>query len=203
MASYDNSYSRFVALTKIMLPLAALALLSTLFLFARGSDPTGNLPFSKVEVDQIVREQRLSAPKFSGVTKDGTSVQISADIARPDTTNPQRMTGEGLSALLQLPDSATVEITAPHGTIDAGAGLVTLSGEVLLATSTGYRVTADALTASLEATSVISPKPVVAEGPIGTLNAGSMDLTLNEAAYHLVFKDRVKLVYDPTKGGRP
>ena len=39
MTMYDNSYSRFVALTKVILPIIALGILSTLFLFSRDIDP--------------------------------------------------------------------------------------------------------------------------------------------------------------------
>ena len=60
MNGADNVHSRVVGWLKILLPLAALALLSTLFLFSRGSDPTANLPFSETELNEIAR-QPLSA----------------------------------------------------------------------------------------------------------------------------------------------
>ena len=203
MAAYDNSYSRFVAWTKILLPLAGLALLSTLFLFSRGGDPTANLPFSQADVTEIAREQRLSSPKFAGVTEDGSSIEVSAAVARPDLDQPQRMTGDDLRATVTLPGGATVVVTAPKGEVDASASTVTLNGGVHIVTSNGYQMTSDDLLASIAATSLTTSGAVDADGPLGTLNAGRMDLSLQNNSYLLVFKDRVKLIYDPTKGERP
>ncbi|HDR29767.1 MAG TPA: hypothetical protein ENN83_14595, partial [Rhodovulum sp.] len=62
MASHDNAYSRFIALAKIVLPLAALGILSTLFLISRDTPSGDDLPYSRVAVDELIREQRIGAP---------------------------------------------------------------------------------------------------------------------------------------------
>ena len=41
-----DRYSRMVAIFKVLLPLAALAILSTLFLLSRTIDPTTTIPFA-------------------------------------------------------------------------------------------------------------------------------------------------------------
>ena len=66
MARADNAWSRWVALLKIVLPLIALALLSSIFLLSRTIDPTATIPFTEVDVEDRVREPRLTEPKFSG-----------------------------------------------------------------------------------------------------------------------------------------
>ncbi len=53
MATYDNTYSRVVAWLKILLPLLALAILSTLFLVARTIDPAQNIPYADVDIDEL------------------------------------------------------------------------------------------------------------------------------------------------------
>lgn len=200
MAVYDNSYSRFVAWTKIVLPLAALGLLSTLFLFARVIDTEGALPFANVDVKEIAREQRLSEPRFAGITRDGAAIEIAATSARPSATDPGRVNGSDLTALVTYPEGATFALSSPYGEIDAGTGTAVLSGGVDMETSTGYMVKTSGLSASLEVTSMASHGKVDAEGPIGTLSAGQMDVALNNGRYLLVFKEGVRLVYDPRKG---
>lgn len=200
MAVYDNSYSRFVALTKIVLPLAALALLSTLFLFARVINTDGALPFANVDVKEIAREQRLTAPKFAGITRDGASIEIAASSARPSPQDPGRVNGSDLTALVTYAQGATFALSAPFGEIDAGTGTAVLTGGVDMETSTGYTVKTKGLSASLEVTSMASHGKVDAEGPLGTLTAGQMDVALNNERYLLVFKEGVHLVYDPRKG---
>ncbi len=200
MVASDNSYSRFIAAVKIVLPLAALALLSTLFLFSRTIDPTQAIPYSKVDVDQIVREQRVSAPNYTSVTKDGTAIAVTARTARPDITNPDRAEATDLTARLEFTDGTDVRITSDQGEIDTGKGFAVLDGDVVIDTSTGYHITTERLTTALDQTSVVADTTINADGPLGKLTAGHMTLEEDTDApgqYLLVFKDRVKLIYDP------
>ena len=47
----DNLHSHVMAWLKVLLPMAALALLSTLFLLSRRTDPVTDLPISDVELE--------------------------------------------------------------------------------------------------------------------------------------------------------
>ncbi|SIO19036.1 LPS export ABC transporter periplasmic protein LptC [Vannielia litorea] len=198
MSVYDNSYSRFVSLAKIVLPLAALALLSTLFLVARTVDPSRSIPFADVDVNELAREQRISAPNYSGVTRDGAAISIKASSARPDPANRSRVSATDLRGHLETPDGGTYELSSLSGEIDTKAGLAVLDGGVIITTPTGYQVTSDQITTALEQTDIESPGPVKAVGPAGTLDAGSMKLTpSDDGNYLLVFNNGVKLVYTP------
>ncbi|MBS8224971.1 LPS export ABC transporter periplasmic protein LptC [Vannielia litorea] len=202
MSVYDNSYSRFVSLAKIVLPLAALAMLSTLFLVARTVDPTRSIPFADVDVNELAREQRISAPNYSGVTRDGSAISIAASTARPDPENEHRVSATDLRAKLETNDGGTYELSSLTGQIDTQEGQAVLGGGVIITTPTGYRVTSEEITTALERTELESAGPVKAEGPAGTLDAGSMrlapaDETKPDSGYLLVFKNGVKLVYTP------
>ncbi len=74
--------SRAAALAKLVLPLLALAVLSTLFLFADRSGPPP-LPYSEAEIDALAREMRLGAPRYAAVTGDGAALVVSAAEVRP------------------------------------------------------------------------------------------------------------------------
>lgn len=201
MARHDSSYSRFVALAKVVLPLGALLLLATLFLFARRIDPDAAIPFAEVDVEQFAREARIGAPKFSGVTEDGVIVSLIADVARPDLGAPGRMIAEKLSAVFDMHDGSQITAVANTGTVDGPGGRMVLKGAVVITSSTGYTVNAEALDAALDRTSLHSADgPVTADGPPGHLEAGSLEVTRipdNAGAYVLVFKDGVRLVYRP------
>jgi len=84
MATRDNAYSRFVQWAKILFPLIALGLLSTMFLFSRNVDPSNAIPFADIDVEQIARDQQLSSPRFSGTTSGGASIIVDAETAMPD-----------------------------------------------------------------------------------------------------------------------
>ncbi|SIO48887.1 lipopolysaccharide export system protein LptC [Rhodovulum sp. ES.010] len=200
MASWDNTYSRFIALAKIVLPLAALGLLSTLFLISRGPGGGEDLPYAQVEIDELLREQRIGAPTYAGVTRDGTAIAVTAETARPDAEAPGRATAQRMRARLDLPDGSHADISAAQGTIDTAAQTAILDGRARIETSTGYQVRAARITSALGRTEVIADGPVDADGPPGRIDAGAMELTAApgaETRYVLVFKDGVKLVYDP------
>jgi lipopolysaccharide export system protein LptC len=197
MAITRDSHSRFVALAKIALPLLALAILSTLFLFARTIDPNDAIPYAEVDVAERAREPRLTAPTYAGVTADGAALTLQAVEARPDTG--AGATAQLLTARLDTPDGARTDLAAVKMTFDNAAGLVALDGGVTIVTTSGYTITTDTLTARLDRTSLAAPGPVQAKAPAGTITAEGMTLTqgTDPATYVLVFKGRVKLLYIP------
>lgn len=204
MATYDNTYSRVVAWLKVLLPVIALVLLSTMFLISRTIDPSRAIPFANVDVEGLVRDQRISAPAFSGVTQDGAAVSIKAETARPLPDGADGLSAEALTARIETPDGAQVDIEAANALVDGGASLLTMSGGVVVTTSTEYRIDTKGLTSKLDRTELESDGAVRATGPLGTLDAGQARIAPAEgdaSTYLLVFKDGVKLVYVPKGPG--
>lgn len=203
MIAYDNTYSRFVAYTKVILPILALGILSTLFLFSRNIDPSQSVPFAEVDISELAREQRISAPNYAGVTEDGSAISISAESARPLVGNPKIIAATNMSTILQGATGGRLDMTSARGRIDTDQQIVTLSGGVQIQTSTGYTIITSGLTAALNETSMTSDGHITATGPLGSINAGQMVLKAQnnpDEAHLLVFKGGVKLIYNP-KGG--
>jgi lipopolysaccharide export system protein LptC len=202
MAQTDNAYSRLVTWLKIILPLIALGMLSSIFLVSRSIDPTATLPYSQVELDDRVREPRLTTPRFSGVTSDGATVTLDAADMRPDLANPGRGSAVDMHARMETPDGETTQVRADTGRIDSGAGTYEMQGSVVITNSAGYRVTSRTLSGLLDATALDATGSVVADAPMGRITADEMQLRPDPAVpgqYLLVFKDRVRLVYEPGK----
>ena len=204
MAAFDNSYSRLVAWLKIVLPLTALAILSTLFLFSRPIDPAGRLPLASLDVARIAREERIGGPSFSGVIGDGTAVTISAETARPIAGEARGIAADNLRAVLQAPDGLRVEIAAASGRYLGATRRAELRGGVRLSASSGYVAQTDSLMADVAGRRLESGGAVTARGPLGRLSAGKLVLRQHSAAaqgggYELIFLDGVNLVYLPPK----
>jgi lipopolysaccharide export system protein LptC len=202
MASFDNTHSRLVFWLKIILPLMALAVLSTLFLFSRRIDTDVALPYAEVDVEELAREQQLTAPEYSGVTADGSSVNVRAVMARPALGDQTGATAEGLTATIEMRGGTRADLTAAAGKIDTAAGKLDLTGGVIVTLSSGYSLTTPQIEAELDRTLVIAPQEVVAEAPYGHITAGGLRLSANDgdAPNHLlVFNNGVKLIYDPPK----
>jgi lipopolysaccharide export system protein LptC len=199
MAQSIASYSRVVAWLKIIFPLTALGLLATLFLFSRSIDPEQSIPFADIDVKELAREPRITAPEFSGMTADGAAITISAATAKTDPSNLENATIDRLEAHFQTPDGAEVVATANMGSIE-NAKVARLEGEVLIETSSGYRISTDVLISDLDETLIESQGSVIATGPIGEIEAGKMIVHLQNitGTSMLVFKNGIKVLYEPT-----
>lgn len=202
LARADNLHSHFVFWLKILLPLAALALLATLFLFGRPISPEDAIPYASTDITDRVKDPRVTSPVFAGMTADGAALTITAAEARPgsagsDTAGQAR----GLSALMELPDGSTAEVTAPLVQIDGASEHAVLSGGVKFVTSSGYTALMPGLSVATTQTDLTSLGPVDATGPLGNLRAQAMHLGLGPSGgYDLNFTGGVTLVYLP-KGG--
>lgn len=203
MPAYNNTYSRMVAWLKVLLPLIALGLLSTMFLISKSIDPTKSLTYARVNLDEIMREQKISGPSFSSVTEDGAAITFSADSARPEE-GKNRYSAKEMVARIETPDGGTIDIDAKDAMIDGGTNKIDLSGGVTLVTSTKYTIQTEGLQTAMDATAVTSNGTVTATGPLGKITAGRASIAQQDnktGTYLLVFKDGVKLVYTPLVKG--
>ncbi|MEW9920600.1 LPS export ABC transporter periplasmic protein LptC [Marimonas sp. MJW-29] len=194
-----DRYSQLVGWLKVLLPLLALAILSTLFLLSRAIDPESVIPFADKEIQDRLRDQQVTGPVYQSMTADGDALSFSAE----KLITPQGQTGANealdVSVVMELATGSNVTLTAEHGNFDIAENRAELDGDVVIVTSTGYRVLSDRMIAQLTVLHVESPGPVAATGPLGTLDAGSMDLRkgTGDGAAQLIFTNGVKLVYVP------
>jgi lipopolysaccharide export system protein LptC len=195
-----DGHTRLVGWLKVLLPLAALAILSTLFLVARTVDPMDAVPYAEVDVADRVREPKMTAPEFAGTTADGAALALTARDVRPG--DGRAVDARAVEARLDTPDGGSVRMQAAGVAIDPTGARLTLSGGVTMTTSTGYRIAADGIVAATDRTGLSSTGPVEADGPVGRVTAGEMVLTADPdhaGVYLLVFKTGVKLLYRPAE----
>lgn len=199
MARFDNFHSRLVARAKIFLPLASLAILATLFLFSRSSDTGSDIPYARVELESLAREQRLDGPTYAAVTDDGSQLEITAKTVRPDLSSPDVVNASQVRAKLKLPNDTAISILSNTAVIDGPSRIAELAGGVSVQTTTGYSFTTDRIAAKLNLTNIESPNAVTGQAPSGEISAGAMEISqdTNTGDYVLVFKNRVKLIYQP------
>lgn len=199
MMTYDNAHSRLVAWAKIALPLAALVLLSVLFLLSKKVDPGNAIPYANIDVEELAREPRVTTPEFAGVTEDGAALTVTALTAQPDPDGGAGASAKDLSAVLETASGLTAELSASEGRIDPTTGTVLFTGGVRVSTSTGYVLQSDRIEARTDRSELIAPGAVQAEAPLGTLEAGAMTLLSTDAGvtHVLVFNGGVKLIYQP------
>jgi lipopolysaccharide export system protein LptC len=197
MAGAENRYSTFIGWAKITLPLAALALLSTFFLFSRGANDGERIPLS--DIAAIAREPRISSPTFAGVATDGSVVSLSAAEIRPIADRPDSFAITSARLNLVAVDGSRIDLSAGAGEIDAAGRTAVFSDRVHLTTSTGYMIETSGARADLRAGTIESDGPLTASGPFGRLDAGRVLFSADpeSKATRLLFDGGVRLLYDP------
>lgn len=196
MTIADNAYSRVVTILKIVLPLIALTLLATMFLFARAPISDSTIPYT--EIEDIARESRVTQPQITGVTDEGAIVTITADTARPEDGI---IYIDGIDAEFDSPEGTDIHLSAGTGVVDTVAQVAHLQGLARVVTSNGYQMETTGLTADLEAGTVLSDGPLEIRTPYGSLTAGRVQVETGApgTGARMVFNEGVRLVYQPGK----
>lgn len=188
--------SRIVAWLRVILPLAALALLSVLFLLGRKPEPGDTIPYANVDPQDLAERQAMTNPTYTGVTTNGAQLTISGREAVPDNAS-----GGSLSAVrmtLRTKDGRAADVSAGQAQLEGD--LATLSGGVRMTTADGWVVTAPEFLASTTEGTLRSDREVNVRAPFGDLTAGRMELrpTAPGASDQLLdLKGGVRLIYRP------
>lgn len=193
------TYSDIVAWLKVLLPLAALGILSTLFLVSHEVDLESAIPFADVELEQRLRDRQITAPYFSGQTDQGHNVTITSATAHPDVEEPTRIIAEQVGALLTTTNGTEITVRAEAGEMDSDFQELELTGNVEIVTTAGYTILTESMLFGLEDTRAESGSDITAESALGTLQAGRMALRPsgeNDDIY-LFFTKGVQVVYTP------
>ena len=195
----DNLYSRFVAWVKILLPLAALALLASLFLVARRpGEPV--LPFADIDLAELARDRGIAGPHYTGVTEEGHAVSVTADRATPRLADRRLVDATAIRLDLDTAEGRRIRLDAGRGVIDTARQEADLAGGVAIQTASGHRLETARMTASLDRTEMQTDAPVTLTGPNIRADAGGMAVrpSVTDAERVIVhFKNGVVLVYTP------
>lgn len=193
-----DRYSRRVAILKVLLPLMALGLLSTLFLLSRSPDPEARIPFADREIADRLRDQQITAPVYAGTSANGEDFFVTAvKISPPIGDKPARAVD--LEARLEGNRGQVLHMQAARGTFEDGSAYATFEEDVVITSTTGYVIHTQQLIAQLDGSHARSPGKVHGHGPAGQFSAGEMEISpkIDGDGMHIVFKNGVRLVYEP------
>ena len=194
MFNDENFYSQFVGFLKVTLPLAALILMSTVFLFARAPSPETTIPYA--EIQEIAREPGLSGAQFSGVADDGSVISLTARNTRPVG---DIITADTLLAGIDTVDGTRIDISAGTGEINNSAQTAHLTGLARMVTSNGYEMETAGFIANFSTGRIVSEGALEVQAPFGALTAGNLVIETPEGTDEqvMLFQNGVRLVYTP------
>lgn len=189
-----DTYSRLVGILKIILPLAALGLMSTVFLFARAPSPDSAIPYA--EIEEIAQEPRLAGAQMSGVSEDGSHIALAARTAWP---RGDLLAAEALSATVTSPSGTVIDIRSGAGEINNTDRTARLTGLTRLETTNGFSMETMGVEADLDSGRIASDGALEVQAPFGSLTAGQLIIETPENATGqvMLFQNGVRLVYMP------
>ena len=195
--SFGDSYSAFVVWVKTLLPILALGMLSTIFLFSGKVDVTKSLPYAKFNIAEIIREQRITKPYFSGVSNNGTEIVLSAAYASSDIQNVDILNITELSIVLTSPNAKTIKITAGLGTLNSASQKAVISEDVYLSAIPGFWLKTNNLEVDLKQGVASTNNMFQGITGLGTINAGKLVIKMIADDQQIIFTNGVRLIYYP------
>lgn len=189
--------SRIVHWLRVILPLAALALLSVLFLLARKPDPEAAIPYADVDPRDLAERQAVTSPRYAGVTDDGARVSIDSTEAAPGD-GPGQGSARTVRMTIRAKDGRAADVSAGTAALEGDA--ILLQDGARMTTADGWIVTAPEFHASRVAGTVNADQEVNVLAPFGDLTAGQMELRpLGDGTgdHVLDLSGGVRLIYQP------
>ena len=148
---------------------------------------------------RVAKEDR---PRLAGVTPDGTTLALSAERLVPLAGTPDRFALVSPRLDTDAPQGGTVRLTATTGEVDGSTRRLTLSGGVRITASAGYSVETPDLSADLRS-GTLTTGSVIAEAPLGRIEAGALTVTQGDEGARLVFNRGVRVLYHPQDPSNP
>ena len=204
LAPSDALRTALSRILRVIVPLGALVLLSTVFLVSRNIDPDRAIEMADVDLAELTREPRIGAARFAGMTDDNTALVIDAETVRSredvQQSGPIHLSLAAPHGELQFGSGRTVTFQAERGVLDQADDRLDMQGAVVLETSDGYVARMPSLVSALQRTHVVGTGGISGVGPAGEITADSVELstkTDQTGGYLLAFKGNVRLIYLP------
>ncbi len=193
-----DSYSGFVRIAKVMLPVTAAALIGLIVLWPhlQTDDLRFRLGFAAIQAN-VEGDPNLLNPRYVGTDDDNQPYAVTADIAK-------KLDGQGMDVRigLELPkaditlnDGTWLVLTAENGIYARRQKTLELAGAVNLFHDSGYEFRTDAAQVDLSKGIASGDMPVKGQGPFGTLQAEGFRLF--DKGRRIVFTGKSAMILNP------
>lgn len=177
----SQGYSRFVRAMRIILPMIAMMVAGSVFLWSDSEDK--KIKPASIEELQISKEDiknELLNPKFEGVDKSGRPFTVTADRATQQNDIYDTVVMESPEAVILLDDEKKVTISSVKGTYSQTEREMTLENNVKAEHDSGYIFKTEQATAYLKERLLKSESKVSASGKEADLTASGMIVDINK-----------------------
>lgn len=163
-----------VTLTKWLLPVVAVALLSTIALWPELDRVADQTRLSFGGASGTIQGARLTDAQYRGVDQQGRPYTLTASVAQQ--AGPNRINLTSPKGDITLQDGTWLMLEAKHGVFSQHSDTLDLSHDVTLYRDDGTTMKSASASVDLKNSAAASGDPVHASGPFGTLEAQGFTL---------------------------
>jgi lipopolysaccharide export system protein LptC len=196
------TYSKFVGLLKVLLPIAALGILSTLFLLPDNRSAIRGIDKVSEEILELAASSGIGRPRFNGTTPGGASLEMWAKRIRPINEEKTITQATKIRARLEVDKFTGATATAGSGIVNTKTEIMLLSDGFVANTFSGYHFKTSGVTVVVATATATTTGPVFVSGSFGTIEADRASLreieTEDGVNYVVDFNGSVKLIYAPS-----
>jgi len=193
----SGGYTRFVRVMRLVLPLAALALIAVLFL-GSGVSETSIAPVQEESVP-VLKEKRIAQnellnPKFESVDKESQPYVITADRAIQGEVNKDLVMLERPIGVMDMDGGVQLQVRSDTGAYRQDTERFLLEGGVVMRHTDGYTLNTNEAHIDLKQNLAWSEKDVSGTGPDLVIDAKGVQA--NGETGEIVFTGPAKLVLE-------
>ena len=204
MQNFIKSYSRAIKWAKLIMPVIAVLLLASVFIFGKEDALRSGTISIDADTINLTTDQKITNPQFSGLTNLGDSFILKAIEAMPDSPSPEKIDLIAPSLEFDALQGVGFKISSKNGSVNFIKQSAELNGNVYIDMTNGYKAISEKIQLNLKLGNLIAPNSVEASGPYGKIIAGSMELfkdfdnKTSQVSGNLNFSDGVTLIYLPS-----
>lgn len=195
MARGHGTYSKVVTWLKILLPLLALAVLGTVFLFNSNDGFEAGFSFSQADLDTLENGSSLNRPQIDGITEKGEPFQVIAEKITSVDGDQNEVMVTALAGRFSFATGAWAKLRADTAHLSVASQILMLENGGELEISDGNIATVRRLEVQLS-TGEMQGEGIVANGPLGRISAENFRIEAGEGENRVLwFENQVKMVY--------
>jgi len=192
-AATGSSHDRLIAVLRLVLPAAIVALVILLALAPLTVGRDISFVLSKDRVDVARERMRVTTATYRGQDSKGQPFELNAGSAVQVSSRDPVVRLRALAARIQLEDGPA-QIVAGRGRYDMDSEKVAIDGPVLFRSADGYRIETRDVGIDLKSRTAASKGPVDGRMNIGTFSGDRFTADLNSRV--VVLEGRARLHID-------
>lgn len=186
-----------IAILKIFVPSLTILVFVTLVLWPIVTSKEGSFTLAIDRLEERNENAKLIKPRVAGIDKNNHPFNIAAETAFRKSNDDKDYYLKNLLADMKMSNGTDIEVQATQGMYDSGKKYIELDGAVEISTKTGFTLTTDQASLSINDKIVTGENGVSGKIPFGKFQAQSFHVDVDQEIIKL--KGQVKLHFDPDK----